>query len=73
MTTTRWSVVAVAIAVAAALGYLTEVLLVRSGQPALTPPLTLALHGLVIARVPQLRLMFNGKAMTHRAAAPAVS
>ena len=37
------------------------------------PPLTLALHGLVIARVPQLRLMFNGKAMTHRAAAPAVS
>lgn len=42
MTTTRWSVVALGIAVSAVLGYLLEVLLVRSGQPALTPPLTLA-------------------------------
>ena len=39
----------------------------------LAPPLTLAIHGLLIARVPLLRLMFNGKPIIRRAAAPAVS
>jgi glucan biosynthesis protein C len=37
----------------------------------LVPPITLAIHGLVIARVPLLRLMFNGKPPSHPISRPA--
>lgn len=54
-------------------GLLTDIHLLYLAILVLAPPLTLAVHGLLIARVPLLRLMFNGKPLSPPAARPALS